>query len=172
METGPLNTTNIYVLKLKDDCWYVGRTSDVPKRIRQHFTQNGSAWTTLHKPIVMEACFRDASPFDEDRYTKEYMLKYGIDKVRGGSYVTPYISEEQRRLIQRELWGVQDLCFHCGQSHYVRDCPSKFVDKGSEADPLISSPDLKTTIRTWIYDKCKCIYGYIMDFLLIPPQGG
>jgi len=163
METIPLQTTNIYVMKLQDDCWYVGKTSDIPKRIRQHFTQVGSAWTKLHRPIGMEACYRDASPFDEDRYTKEYMLRYGIDKVRGGTYVSPVLSDEQKRLIQQELWGAQDLCFVCGESHFVRDCPTKFA----ESTPLIQKQN--KTIREWIRDTCIWLRDYMLDFLLIPP---
>jgi len=122
METIPLHTTTIYIMKLEGGYWYVGKTHDIAKRVKQHFEQNGSTWTKLHKPIAMEACYRNASPFDEDKYTKEYMMKYGIDKVRGGAYSAPRISNEQKELIQRELWGAQDLCFLCGNNHYVKDC--------------------------------------------------
>lgn len=77
----------VYVLKLVDDCWYVGITHDLNKRLSQHFGGEGSKWTKLHKPIEVE---RVIFPAEEDTIendiTKEYMEKYGKDKVRGGSW--------------------------------------------------------------------------------------
>ena len=165
METIPLNTTNIYVMKLQDDCWYVGKTEDIPKDIKRHFTQTKIPWMLLHKPIFMESCYRNASPFDEDRYTKEYMLKYGVDKVRGGTYTAPYLAAEQRQAIQRELWGVQGLCIVCGEPHASNECPSKSVDKSSETEPFIQP---RRTFHQWFRDAGACAYEYLMDFLTIP----
>lgn len=118
-------TTNIYILKLADDCWYIGRTGDVDKRVQQHSGGSGSAWTRLHKPVGLEKVIEGASPFDEDKYTKEYMAKYGIDKVRGGSYVTGKLNKEQLAFLQREIWGAQDVCFLCGGQHFVRYCKKR-----------------------------------------------
>ena len=99
-----INPTNIYILKLQHDCWYVGRTADVQRRIECHFKRYGSAWTKLHKPLSIEATFVNVSPFDEDKFTKEYMFKYGIDRVRGGTYSQPILSKAHTQDIQREIW--------------------------------------------------------------------
>ena len=32
-------------------------------------------------------------PFDEDKYTIEYMYEYAIDNVRGGIYITETLDE-------------------------------------------------------------------------------
>jgi len=120
----PIMTTTIYVLELADHCWYVGKTSNIEARYQQHLTGNGSAWTRLHRPITISATFTNASPFDEDKVTKEYMARFGIDKVRGGAYVQINLSIEQRHLIQREIWGSQDRCFFCGSNeHFASNCP-------------------------------------------------
>jgi predicted GIY-YIG superfamily endonuclease len=77
----------VYVLKLEDDCWYVGITLDLNKRMGQHFMGEGSKWTKLHKPIGVDKIIYPALVDTlENDTTKEYMEKYGKDKVRGGSW--------------------------------------------------------------------------------------
>jgi hypothetical protein len=84
---------------------------------------NGSVWTRKYKPIKMERVIRSASSFDEDKFTKEYMSTYGIDNVRGGSYTTVELSEEQKEFLTREIWGANDLCGRCGDAgHFIRYC--------------------------------------------------
>ena len=80
-------STTIYVLRLEGGHYYIGKSDNVIARYQQHLDGKGSAWTKLHKPVSLVKTVEGASPFDEDKITKEYMAKYGIDKVRGGSYV-------------------------------------------------------------------------------------
>ena len=68
----------------------------------------------------------NVSPFDEDKITKEYMAKYGIENVRGGSYVEIELSELQTEALKIELWQAKDLCTQCGRKgHFVKDCYAK-----------------------------------------------
>jgi predicted GIY-YIG superfamily endonuclease len=30
-------SVSVYVLKLEDDCWYVGMTQDIDRRVREYF---------------------------------------------------------------------------------------------------------------------------------------
>jgi predicted GIY-YIG superfamily endonuclease len=116
-------TTNIYILRLEGGNYYIGKSDNVMSRYQQHLTGNGSAWTRAHKPISVERVIENASPFDEDRYTKEYMAKYGIDKVRGGSYVEVNLSDFHKEALKMEIWGAKDLCTQCGRAgHFVKDC--------------------------------------------------
>src|SRR5688500_13653928 len=80
------NTTNVYILKLADDKYYVGKSSDPYRRYIEHATASGSAWTKKYKPLKIEKVIPNASHFDEDKCVKEYMSVYGIDNVRGGTY--------------------------------------------------------------------------------------
>ena len=105
-------TTNIYVLNLEGGFYYVGRTNDLTKRFEQHRTGTGkgATWTKIHKVISYDKVIENASPLDEDKITKEYMAKYGIDNVRGGSYVSIELSEFHRTAIQEEIWNAKGLC--------------------------------------------------------------
>jgi predicted GIY-YIG superfamily endonuclease len=89
------DSTNIYILKLKGGNYYVGKTYNVEKRFNEHISGYGSAWTKKYKPISIDKIIKNASKYDEDRYVKEYMEKYGIDKVRGGAYVCIELDEDQ-----------------------------------------------------------------------------
>jgi cellular nucleic acid-binding protein len=115
--------TNIYILKLQNGKYYVGKTDNLEKRKQQHMNGTASKWTKKYKPISVEKIIPNASDFDEDKYTKEYMHKFGIDNVRGGTYVTEELDEIQYYTLQKEIWGAKNLCTQCGQSgHFVKYC--------------------------------------------------
>ena len=133
-------TTNIYVLRLEGGRYYIGKTDNVPQRFQQHLHGQGSAWTKKYKPVSLEKTIKHASAFEEDKVTKEYMAKYGVDKVRGGSYVQMDLSEEQKTMLERELRGAKDLCTRCGRAgHFVKDCYAKNDANGKSLDDSSSS---------------------------------
>jgi predicted GIY-YIG superfamily endonuclease len=116
-------STNIYILKLEGGKFYVGKTDNVINRYQQHLNGSGSAWTKKYKPIGIEKVIPNASPFEEDKVTKEYMAKYGIENVRGGAYVEVELSEFHRDALNMEIWAAKDLCTTCGRSgHWAKDC--------------------------------------------------
>jgi predicted GIY-YIG superfamily endonuclease len=116
-------TTNVYVLKLQGGNYYVGKSDDVITRFQQHMSGSGSAWTRKHKPLSIVESRDGVSVFEEDKVTKEYMVKYGIDKVRGGSYVMEELSEFQIEALNMEIWAAKDCCTQCGRKgHFVKDC--------------------------------------------------
>jgi hypothetical protein len=117
--------TTIYILKLMDDCFYVGKTNDIEKRYFEHTSGKGSIWTKIHRPIKIIKTIENCSPFEEDKKVKEYMAMYGIDKVRGGTYVKEILDDEQIKTLQKEINATMDLCNNCGKSgHFVKDCKS------------------------------------------------
>ena len=55
-------------------------------RIEDHFMEKGSQWTKKYKPIEIYSLIPNCDDYDEDKYTKKMMDKFGIDNVRGGSF--------------------------------------------------------------------------------------
>ena len=81
----------LYVLRLENNCWYIGMSRNVDKRYKAH--QKGKTiWTKEHAPIeiheVRETGLNSDSEVSklEDELTLEYARQFGVDKVRGGGY--------------------------------------------------------------------------------------
>ncbi len=115
----------IYILQLEKGKYYVGSTINLLERLHQHKGGIGSSWTSKYRLVELEEIYYHKDRFDEDAYTKRYMERYGIDNVRGGSYVMMELSEQQKELLERELATASNLCFLCKSLyHYIADCPS------------------------------------------------
>ena len=72
-----------YLLHLEGDNYYIGRTTDVIRRLTKHFAGRGSQWTRLHRPISIMGIW----PGDIES-TVYFIAKalYGIDSVRGAGF--------------------------------------------------------------------------------------
>ena len=116
----------IYVLKLKEQKWYIGRSDNPLKRIGEHFLGKGCEWTRTYRPTKIRKIYGNCDPYDEDKYTRLYMNKYGIDNVRGGSFCTVKLSGIERHFLQKMIDGALGQCYICHSStHFVRDCSLK-----------------------------------------------
>ena len=114
---------SIYVLELECGKYYIGKTNNPQFRLSQHFSASGSAWTSKYHPLRVIEIINDCDDFDEDKYTKIYMSKYGIDNVRGGAYCQLVLSPSIRDYLVRELRGANNQCFLCGSSeHFSNKC--------------------------------------------------
>jgi predicted GIY-YIG superfamily endonuclease len=113
----------IYILQLEKNKYYIGKTKNIEKRYKEHKDGTGSKWTKKYKPIKIINTFETISQFDEDKYVKEYMSKYGIENVRGGSYVSLELDDISIITLQKEIWHSKNLCTRCGRnSHFVENC--------------------------------------------------
>jgi hypothetical protein len=140
-------TTNIYILKLENNKFYIGKTDNLEKRKEAHINGTASSWTKKYKPLSVEKIISNASPFDEDKYTIEYMNKYGIDNVRGGIYVTEALDGFQRYTIKKSIWGANDCCTQCGRKgHFIKNC---------KAIKDVNGEDIyEEFIQVWQCDNC------------------
>jgi hypothetical protein len=126
-----LEKVTIYILKLEENKYYVGRSKKntekgVNARINQHFQKGpmAAAWCKKYTPIDTEDIKYDQTKHDENKWVKIYMERYGIENVRGGDYVRVKLPTEQVTMLQSELNGANDLCHKCGQpGHFIRFCP-------------------------------------------------
>ncbi len=113
----------IYVLKLENNKYYIGKTDNPNIRLNAHFKCNGSEWTKKYNPLEIIEIIPDCDKYDEDKYTKIYMDKYGIDNVRGGSYVKLELDTDTIKFLQKESIATNDKCFNCGMNgHFSKDC--------------------------------------------------
>jgi hypothetical protein len=81
LEVVPCSYT--YVLKLKGEKWYVGKTVDPIARFRKHFRNKGPLWTRINPPeAVQHICLGGLDT--EREITLDLIQLYGLDSVRGG----------------------------------------------------------------------------------------
>jgi predicted GIY-YIG superfamily endonuclease len=120
----------VYVLKLEQGKYYIGKSSDPGRRIEEHSNSSGSDWTKIYKPIEIIDLRQTLSPFEEDRLTIEYMAQYGIDNVRGGTFCKLKLEDEVRYVLTQMIWTAQDKCLNCGSSyHFRKNCKYILSDK-------------------------------------------
>jgi predicted GIY-YIG superfamily endonuclease len=113
----------IYVLKLANNKYYIGKTKNINNRLLQHFENNGSVWTKKYKPIEIIQTYKNCESLDEDKYTIKYMAKYGIDNVRGGIYCQINLNYHEKQIIKRSISAMNDTCYRCGSSdHFISNC--------------------------------------------------
>jgi hypothetical protein len=121
----------VYVLKLEKDKYYVGKTKNISKRLREHMAgYRCSSWTRKFRPIALEETYHRADSLDEDKITLKYMMSHGIDNVRGGPYVSTVLPPETKVHITQRIRMASDVCVKCGSdTHFVSECPIRKCDE-------------------------------------------
>ena len=111
-DTNDINKeTFIYKLDLEDGKIYIGKTGNVQKRMKQHFSGDGARVTKKFKPIkckVLDSCPGFLANEIEQLYTNKYIVEYGYNNVRGGKYTNSTslhrtkINEETRKYMESD----------------------------------------------------------------------
>ena len=107
--------TFIYKLDLEDGKIYIGKTGNVQKRMKQHFSGDGARVTKKFKPInceVLDSCPGFLANEIEQLYTNKYIVDYGYNNVRGGKYTNSTslhrtkINEETRKYMESDAKNI------------------------------------------------------------------
>lgn len=122
----------VYVLECEGNKFYVGKSlySDQENAVYPRDLEDETAWTKLHKPVrfvgVITDCSDDAY---EDELTLEYMEKYGIDNVRGGSFSSIDLDDKTRTYIRRMI-SSPFACYKCrSPEHYTSECDQSHLTR-------------------------------------------
>ena len=104
-----ISGNQVYVLQLRDNCFYVGYTHDISQRIKKHKRKKGASWTTLHRPmkVIWHQRFssKDEAYKMEHILTRYYALNYGQDNVRGSVWSTlrvrppAFLNENEKNIL-------------------------------------------------------------------------
>jgi predicted GIY-YIG superfamily endonuclease len=136
------NTFNIYILNCTNNKYYIGKTKlDVAKRYSQHLYDKSCVFTTKYPPIEIITTYKTDDLLEENNMTKKYMILYGIENVRGGSYANLELEEWQIKSLQMEFKSADDCCYKCGgKNHFAKNCNeldiTKYVNKYSSIDEI------------------------------------
>ncbi len=152
--------TRIYVLKLTNNKYYVGKTDkSIEDRFGEHVTEYGSEWCKLHKPLEVVEVIENVDEYDEDKITKKYMDVYGIENVRGGSYTMVNLPDYQLKALELELCTSKDKCFKCHQpGHFADQCHQ--LQKQNQVYTNNSANGWNFYEDIWTCDKCNKYFPY------------
>jgi predicted GIY-YIG superfamily endonuclease len=140
----------IYVLRLENRKFYVGRTNDLHERISAHLSGTACEYTKKYKMKKVIEIIESNDAFDEDKITKKYMARFGIHHVRGGSYTTFSLDENIIKFLQKEIYAGQNRCYQCGKlGHYQLQCTnvSLFLENSPNETVLKETEEKKEEIE-------------------------
>jgi cellular nucleic acid-binding protein len=74
--------------------------------------------------------------YDEDKITRQYMDKYGINNVRGGSFVSVKFDKSTIDILKKMSNGTNNKCFICGkEGHFAKNCQeTESCDDSNDSD--------------------------------------
>lgn len=95
----------LYVLKCEEDSFYIGVTTNVNRRFRQHESGKGANFTRRRKPLSIHKVarlgvmtLREAEKY-EDACVIQYIRSLGADRCKGGRFFTDKVSPKNMRRI-------------------------------------------------------------------------
>jgi hypothetical protein len=110
----------IYILELQENKYFIGKTTNPFFRINECMDENFSEWVEKYKPYNIELLIANCHDWELEDYTEIYINKYGVDNVRGGSYISivPYLElgkKYNNRCLtcRKKCQSSKKSCFKC-----------------------------------------------------------
>lgn len=94
---------NIYILLLEGNRYYIGNSGYFIKAYQQHIDKKGCEWTKIHRVVNILKVITETNEYTLDDCVIEYMKKYGVDNVRGGSFEDVVLSPAQLEKLSNYL---------------------------------------------------------------------
>jgi hypothetical protein len=137
------NNTSVYVLQLHGGLIYVGQSSNVETRIKQHMNGRGATFTKRHKPTGIKlprlGNINGAGDSGERQEVLLQMWKNGMHSVRGWKYCNNNLSPSDIIDIKSNWVEMFNLCRVCmREGHMASSC--KFKGKGRVYSKKITQP--------------------------------
>lgn len=110
--------------------FYVGATADLRRRLSEHNTGAGSAWTrhwysrgSTWRLEETEQVSTATAGLHEDMHTLGLIRAYGLDRVRGGRFSQVRLPHARIAEIKHAMWHNDGRCLMCGAaSHTAVEC--------------------------------------------------
>lgn len=118
---------DVYILELVEGRVYVGKSSSVSRRIGQHVSGKGSAFTREFPPtgkvLPRLGNVRGSGDAAERDETLRYMFLRGIQKVRGWKYTRVNMTTQEFDDAEANIREMFNLCRRCGNgAHFMSSC--------------------------------------------------
>ena len=94
---------DIYVLECEGGKYYVGKTGDGERRLKQHISGQGAEWTKMHKPERIVDYYKNAKDSDEKKVFESMVKKHGASKVRGAHFTKRRASRKEIRDLEKKV---------------------------------------------------------------------
>jgi predicted GIY-YIG superfamily endonuclease len=119
------SNSGVYVLKKQDGGFYVGKSENIVKRLKQHSDGVGAVCArgdVCRVPTMTIPISNDFEAWERSE-TLARMRYYGISRVRGWMYTSEYLDESQREHAFQQICEKFDLCRKCGcEGHFAAEC--------------------------------------------------
>lgn len=135
---------SIFVLLLEKNRYFIYRSYNKMNIDFQLFIEFEICYDfpKLYKPLNIVEIIPEENSFHLDYIVKKYMIKYGIENVRGGSYSQTILSEKQTEMLQFELSSV-----------------SKYENYKEKLNSFIVINENSKEEFNWLRDICNTIYS-------------
>lgn len=105
--------TSFFLMELEHGKYFAGASQDPLKTLEEHREGLGGVpWTQIHRPVRLREVVAVARPSELDTQVRAWMMNYGVENVRGGSWSEVRLRDADRQAI-REGVARQRGCLVC-----------------------------------------------------------